>query len=142
MSGIHMALLGAGDSVVIEFTGQSLIDIAVVPDSALVGYQINSNGRVYSIETSSFITNELEQWATPTSVANQYEVYATLLGGTLFPGSGIVDTWLSLGTTRDWYIEQISSGSKFTTLEFQVRKIGTTTVLGTWVVELEALRSA
>jgi hypothetical protein len=142
MSGIHMALLGAGDSVVIEFTGQSLLDIAVVPDSALIGYQINNNGRVYSIETSSFITNELEQWATPTSVANQYEVYATLLGGTLFPGGGIVDTWLSLGTTRDWYIEQATSGSKFTTLEFQVRKIGTTTVLGTWVVELEALRSA
>lgn len=142
MSGIHMALLGAGDSVVIEFNDYSIADIAVVPDTALAGYEINSNGRVYAVNGTSFITTELEQWATPTSVASQYEVYATLVSGTLSPGGGSVNTWLSLGTTRDWYIEQISSGSKFTTLSFEVRKTGTTTVLDTWTIDLDATRSA
>jgi hypothetical protein len=127
-------------AVVIEFTDQSIADIAVVPDSALAGYEINSDGRVYAINGTSFIATEIEQWATPTSVANQYEVYATLMSGTLTFGS--LNTWLSLGTTRDWYIEQVSSGSSFTTVSFQVRKIGTTTVLDTWTVDLDATRSA
>ena len=70
-------------AVTISFTDTGVGDIAVVPDSALAGYQINSNGRAYSIETQGFFTTEIEQWATPTSVANQYEVYATLVSGTL-----------------------------------------------------------
>jgi hypothetical protein len=139
MSGMQMMLLGAGDSVVIEFTDTGVGDIAVVPDSALAGYQINSNGRVYSIETQGFVTNEIEQWATPTSVANQYEVYATLLSGTLTFGD--LNIWRSLGTTRDWYIELASNGTTSATLSFDVRKIGTTTVLDTWTVDLEATRT-
>lgn len=129
-------------SVVIAFTSTGVDDVAVEPDSALAGYQINSNGRVYAVQTTSFITTEIEQWATPTSVANQYEVYATLVSGTLSPGGGDLNVWVSLGTTRDWYIEQILSGVKLTSLSFQVRKIGTTTVLDTWTVDLGAYRSA
>jgi hypothetical protein len=127
-------------AVVIAFEDQYISDIQVIPESALAGYQINSNGRAYSIETSSFITNELEQWVTPTSVANQYEVYATLLSGTLTFGD--INVWRSLGTTRDWYIEQLVSGTKTTILSFDVRKIGTTTVLDTWQVTLEAMLSS
>jgi hypothetical protein len=129
-------------SVVIAFEDQSISDTQVIPDSALAGYQINSNGRVYSIETSSFITYELEQWATPTSVANQYEVYATVLSGALQLTFGDVNTWLSLGTTRDWYTERPTSGVNVVILSFDVRKIGTTTVLDTWQVTLEAALSA
>ena len=126
-------------AVVIEFTDTGVGDIAVVPDSALAGYQINSNGRVYSIETSSFITNEIEQWATPTSVANQYEVIANLVAGTLT--FGVLNLWQSLGTTREWYIEQPLNGITMSSLSFQVRKIGTTTVLDTWTVDLETTRT-
>jgi hypothetical protein len=129
-------------AVVIAFEDQSISDIQVIPDSALAGYQINSNGRAYSIESSSFITNELEQWATPTSVANQYEVYATVLSGALQLTFGDVNTWLSLGTTRDWYTERLTSGVNVVILSFDVRKIGTTTVLDTWQVTLEAALSA
>lgn len=129
-------------SVVINFTSTGVDDVAVEPDSALAGYEINANGRVYAVNGASFITTEIEQWATPTSVASQYEVIATLVSGTLSPGGGELNIWRSLGSTRDWYIEQILSGVKLTTLSFQVRKIGTTTVLDTWTVDLGAYRSA
>ena len=125
-------------SVVIEFSDTAVGDIAVVPDTAIAGYQINSNGRVYAIQ-SGFFTTEIEQWATPTSVANQYEVIADLVSGTLTFGS--LNVWQSLGTTREWYIEQPLNGITMSSLSFQVRKIGTTTVLDTWTVDLETTRT-
>ena len=138
MSGIHMALLGAGGGALIEFSDTGVGDIAVVPDTAIAGYQINSNGRVYAIQTG-FFTTEIEQWATPTSVANQYEVIADLVSGTLTFGE--LNVWRSLGTTREWYIEQPFNGITMSSLSFQVRKIGTTTVLDTWTVDLETTRT-
>ena len=139
MSGIHMALLGAGGGALIEFSDTGVGDIAVQPDSALAGYQIDANGLVYALQTASFITTEIEQWATPTSVANQYEVTADLVSGTLTFGN--LNVWQSLGTTRAWYIEQPFNGITMSSLSFQVRKIGTTTVLDTWTVDLETTRT-
>lgn len=125
-------------SVVIEFSDTGVGDIAVQPDIGIAGYQINSNGRVYAIQ-SGFVTTEIEQWATPTSVANQYEVIADLVSGTLTFGE--LNVWRSLGTTREWYIEQPFNGITMSSLSFQVRKIGTTTVLDTWTVDLETTRT-
>jgi hypothetical protein len=125
-------------SVVIAFSDTGVGDIAVVPDTGIAGYQINSNGRVYVIQ-SGFVTTEIEQWATPTSVANQYEVIANLVSGTLT--FGVLNLWQSLGTTREWYIEQPLNGTTTSSLSFQVRKIGTTTVLDTWTVDLETIRT-
>jgi hypothetical protein len=125
-------------SVVIEFSDTGVGDIAVQPDIGIAGYQINSNGRVYAIQTG-FVTTEIEQWATPTSVANQYEVIADLVSGTLTFGN--LNVWQSLGTTREWYIEQPFNGITMSSLSFQVRKIGTTTILDTWTVDLETTRT-
>jgi hypothetical protein len=125
-------------SVVIEFSDTGVGDIAVQPDIGIAGYQINSNGRVYAIQ-SGFVTTEIEQWATPTSVANQYEVIADLVSGTLTFGE--LNVWRSLGTTREWYIEQPFNGITMSSLSFQVRKIGTTTILDTWTVDLETTRT-
>ena len=125
-------------SVVIEFSDTGVGDIAVQPDIGIAGYQINSNGRVYAIQTG-FVTTEIEQWATPTSVANQYEVIADLVSGTLTFGN--LNVWQSLGTTRQWYIEQPFNGITMSSLSFQVRKIGTTTILDTWTVDLETTRT-
>lgn len=127
-------------AVTIEFTPTSVDDIAVEPDSALAGYQINSNGRDYAVNGTSLITTEIEQWITPTSAASQYEVYPTVTFGTLT--FGFINAWLVLNTSYTWYVEQVSSGVKTASMSFQVRKTGTVTVLDTWTVDLTATRSA
>lgn len=127
-------------NVVIEFTPTAVDDIAVEPDSALAGYQINSNGRDYAVNGTSLVTTEIEQWITPTSAASQYEVYPTVTSGTLT--FGFINAWLVLNTSYTWYVEQVSSGVKTASMSFQVRKTGTATVLDTWTVDLTATRSA
>lgn len=127
-------------AVTIEFTSTGVDDIAVEPDSALAGYQINSNGRDYAVNGTSLITTEIEQWITPTSAASQYEVYPTVTSGTLT--FGFINAWLVLNTSYTWYVEQVSSGVKTASMSFQVRKTGTATVLDTWTVDLTATRSA
>jgi hypothetical protein len=127
-------------AVTIAFTSTGVDDIAVEPDSALAGYQINSNGRVYAVNGTSLITTEIEQWVTPTSAASQYEVYPTVTSGTLT--FGFINAWLVLNTSYTWYVEQVSSGVKTASMSFDVRKTGTATVLDTWTLDLTATRSA
>jgi len=80
----------------------------------------------------------LEQWCTPTSQASNYEALVTVTSGTLSGGSG-TGTWLALSTTRNWYVEEFTpGGSNFCTFTVQIRKIGTTTVLDTATIDLEA----
>lgn len=127
-------------AVAIDFTSTGVDDVAVEPDSALAGYEINLNGRVYALQGTSFISTEIEQWVTPTSAASQYEVYPTVTSGTLT--FGFINAWLTLNTTYNWYVEQVSSGVKTASMSFQVRKTGTATILDTWTVDLTATRSA
>lgn len=105
-------------------------DFQFYPNSAYVQYSILDNGYVTSTGNSS------QQWAFPTSAASNFEVYATLASGSVT--SGTFNTWLSLGTSRDWTCLQTSVGTESAQISLQVRKIGTTTVLDTWTVDLDA----
>jgi hypothetical protein len=123
-------------NAIIAFDSYTLSDFQLDPNDAICYYRINSNGNVYG--TSVGIPFDLlEQWATPTSIASQYEVYATLNTGSL--SGGTTGSWLSLGTTQDWWVERTSIGSKVANMTMEVRKIGTSTVLDTWTIEIEAL---
>ena len=122
-------------TVVVTFNDFSLSAYELSPNDATCWYRINSNGNVYG--TNGGVPFDLlEQWVTPTSFASDYEVYATLVSGSLTGGT--TGAWLSLGTTREWYVEETGSGTSLATLSFDVRKIGTTTVLDTWTINLEA----
>jgi hypothetical protein len=123
-------------AVIVTFNDFSLNAYELSPNDATCYYRINSNGNVYGTNFGTPF-DLLEQWVTPTSFASDYEVYATLVSGSLT--SGTTGAWLSLGTTRDWYVEETANfGTETATLSFDVRKIGTTTVLDTWTVTIEA----
>ena len=123
-------------AVIVTFNDFSLSDFEIAPDDAICWYRINSNGNVYGTNLGTPF-DLLEQWVTPTSFASDYEVYATLVSGSLTGGT--TGAWLSLGTTRDWYVQETANfGTETATLSFDVRKIGTTTVLDTWTVTIEA----
>jgi hypothetical protein len=124
-------------NAIIAFESYNLSAFELDPNDATCYYQINSNGSVYgTVGGTPF--DLLEQWVTPTSQASNYEVFATLNSGTL--SGGTTGSWLSLGTTRDWYVTQTSVGSKVAELSIQIRRIGTTSpVYGPVTINLEAL---
>jgi hypothetical protein len=123
-------------AVVVTFNDFSLSAYEISPNDATCYYRIGDDGNVYGT-TFSAPFDFLEQWVTPTSFASDYEVYATLVSGSLTGGT--TGAWLSLGTTRDWYVQETANfGTEAATLSFDVRKIGTTTVLDTWTINIEA----
>jgi hypothetical protein len=123
-------------NVVVSFESYGLVDLAFSPNDAYCYYQINSNGNVYGT-TLGVPFDLLEQWISPTSAASGYEVYATLSSGTLTYGT--LNTWLPMTASQEWYVAETGNvGSTIASLAFQVRKTGTTTVLDTWTVDLEA----
>jgi hypothetical protein len=129
-------------SVVVEFFSRFISGTAF--SSAEAGYQIVgttggglSAGNDYEFVNFNFPTNP-NQWITPTSQAANYEVYATFNGGDTLSG-GTLNTWVAVSTNPAWYLNASGSNVYRTTyLGFQVRRIGTSTVLSFWDVELYA----
>jgi hypothetical protein len=124
-------------NIVIDFTDQSIVGIQF--GSAQAGYWIfgagGNIGKAYEFVNFGPQTL-LEQWITPTTTAGNYEVYVTASGSTPF---GTLNSWVALSGNPSWYLDVSGSGnSYFCTLSFQVRKIGTATVLDTWTVTLDA----
>lgn len=135
MSGIQMALLGSGGPRV-NFTNQS---VAAVNSGApaIASYRISSDGFDYEGQNGSFTA--LTNWVVPASDGGNYEVFATLTSGAIT--NGTVNNWLATSTTRTWTCTALSSGfTAFAALSFQVRAVGSATVLDTWTVNLEAER--
>lgn len=122
-------------NVVVDFTDLSLAVLAFSPNDAFCGYQIRTDGYVYATDPGPSYA-QIEQWISPTSAATGYEVYATLTSGSLTGGT--VNTWLPVTFILEWYVQETSLGVEAATLSFQVRKTGTSTVLDTWTVSLEA----
>ena len=108
--------------------------------AAEAGYQIQSNGYDYKNQNDVYTQNI--QWVTPTSVASDYEVYATIISGSLSIGSAATGSWVAVSTNPEWVRLRPTIGLSTAILSIDVRKIGTTTVLDTWSVTLNAQRNS
>jgi len=134
MSGVGMMLLGSGSPGAVITIATQYIDDTNTP-SANAAYYLYSTGVAYSVTSSGPAVN-LGNWVTPTSAAANYEVYATLVSGTL--SSGTTGSWLPLSTTRSWSRSRGTSGFTYAQITVDIRLIGTTTVLGTASIGLSA----
>lgn len=139
MSGIHMALLGTGASGttpdVVNFSDQSIYSGTSSPATA--GYRVNSDG--FDYENVQNVYSVLTQWVTPASAGGNYEVFATVTSGSLTTGT--TGSWLATSTNPTWTRSNGSVGTtQAVTMTMQVRATGTTTVLDTWTVYIEAER--
>jgi hypothetical protein len=135
MTGIMTAFLG-GVRPVVNFVNQSISGVNPVGvGPATAGYQIKTDGFDYKTENST--TTVLTQWITPILGTSDYEVYATPTGTT---PSGTVNSWVSISTNPSWSLVAGGPSSSYKTcsLAMQVRVIGSTTVIDTWTVGLEA----
>jgi hypothetical protein len=114
----------------------AVVTAAGVPAQS-AGYRIDVNGFVYQVVNG--VDTSLGQWVTPTSAGGNYEVYATLVSGTL--SSGTTGSWVATSGTPLWTRVAVISGTINTVeLGMDVRATGTGTVLDSWSVTLEAER--
>ena len=137
MSGIQMALLGAGGGALITISDQSISDTDFV--AAYAYYFLTAGGQVeQSVQVGGINPTNLEQWCTPTSAVNSYEARVTVTSGALSGGSG-AGTWLALSSTRNWFVQQTTSGLiSQCVFTVEIRAIGTTLVLDSASITLYA----
>lgn len=114
----------------------AVVTAAGVPAQS-AGYRINTNGFVYQVVNG--VDTSLGQWVTPSSAGGNYEVFATLVSGTL--SSGTTGSWVATSGTPLWTrVAAISGTINTVELVMDVRATGTGTILDTWSVTLEAER--
>lgn len=140
MSGVGMMLLGSGPLVpfitVANYTVYDQTNAA--PASAT--YELNLVGGIFET-TNTGGRVALGPWVTPSTVAvaANYEVFATLVGGTL--STGTTGSWLALSTTRTWSRTRSVSGVSEGQIWIDIRLVGTTTVLDSAIITLTAERT-
>lgn len=123
-------------SVVLDFTNEYIF-ASRTGAAATASYRINNDGFVYYGANGTFTSQY--QWITPTSAANDYEVYATLTSGGGFT-AGTFGAWVAVSGDPTWTMTQAVIGTNISDVTYQVRKVGTTTVLDTWTAQFEAER--
>ena len=145
MSGAVLSLMGAaagggGSSTTITVASQNIQGYTVSPTVASATYRLNADGNVYQKINSGAYTlvTSGPNWCVPASQASNYECYASLIASFGAVGGSARDTWLSLGTTREWLVQQSTVGYKFATLSIGIRRIGTTTILSANLIDIYA----
>lgn len=104
---------------------------------ATAGYKLDSAG--LALENINGTSTSFESWCSHASVTGNYEVLATLSSGTS-PSGSAVGSWLSLSSTREWYLTNATTTAKTCTLSIQIRGPGGVT-LDTATISLSAVRT-
>jgi len=146
-SGTYGAVPSSGTISIRNFYGTSNVVISITDQnifgfdapSAYAYYFLTAGGQVeQSTDPGGINPTNLEQWCTPTSAASNYEARVTVTSGALTGGSG-AGTWLALSSTRNWYVsESVSGSTNICDFLVEIRRTGTTTVLDSANITLEA----
>jgi hypothetical protein len=110
----------------------------VFSGTATAGIRLTNAGAVDTRQGAAYFNQG--DWVTPTSAAgNAFEArVSNISGGSLT--SGTVNTWLGLGTTREWFVSRSTAGSTIIDFTLEIRQASTGTVLASSFVTLEASR--
>lgn len=121
-------------NVVISLSNHSIFDFTGGGRAATTGYRLTSGGQAEGLTNTTW--SNFEQWCTPTSAASNYEVLATVTIGSL--SSGTAGSWLPLSSTQTWTRTASIGTNEVCEFTVQIRKVGTTTVLASATITLEA----
>jgi hypothetical protein len=121
-------------NAVISFTDDNVSAVGNTSQSA--GYRIDTDGFVYQVVNGA--STALYQWASPSTIGGNYEVFATVTAGTL--SFGTAGSWVATSGSPLWVRTRPTVGTSIVDLSMQVRAVGSGTVLDTWAVTLEAER--
>lgn len=119
---------------VISISDQTFSDYTFC-SAAQAYYTLKSNGVAYKGEGPT--ETSLGNWVTPTGSASNYEVYATLSSGSLTTGT--TGSWLALSSNRLWSVEASGNNGQSAVIVVEIRRIGTTTVLDSATISMEAV---
>lgn len=114
MSGIKMLLMTAGGKrVQLPAAGIARSSIKIPPTDAAAGFRLHSDGTIDATPDNSTTLNyseDLGPWLL-SGAASDYEARISPGSPDAFSGQ-VENTWLGLGTTRDWYAQITGTGTQ------------------------------
>ena len=131
MAGALAMLMGLAARVTLATT-YNPSDSVTTPATATAGFRLTSAG---DIETAGGTYADGGDWLLPKSGMALYEVKATLNSGALTTGT--TGSWLALSSTRTWTVST-ALGAAQAVLTIEIRRIGSSLVLATITVTLDA----
>jgi hypothetical protein len=142
-----LAGIASGTISMNDLRGKSAETISI-SDHSITGFGLSSAGAWYRLlsngqaqaatDFNGAATYFLENWVTPTSAAANYEVFVTVVSGSLAFTSSTTGSWIGLNINRSWFIQRTGNGYTSAQITVQIRRVGTSTVLDTATIYLEA----
>jgi hypothetical protein len=135
MTALMQGLVSAGLPK-IQLSNQNVSALSADPTDATAAFSLENDGDVSKTENG--VVTDLGDWMVPKvpGFISFYECMATLNSGSL--SGGTTGSWLGLGTTRSWTRSQTSVGASSANITVDIRRVGTTQILATCVVLLDA----
>jgi hypothetical protein len=134
MSGVVMAAMGVASGNRVVLSNRTVSSNRSTPTHANARYALLASGDVQIVNNAG--TQDVDDWIIPKAGMSTYECRMDVNSGSLTLGT--TGAWLSLGTDRQW--GNTTTGVQ--TLGFngtlQIRKIGTTTVLASATIIINA----
>lgn len=124
-------------STTIYLANASIGDIQFDPSPATAQFWLKSDGVAYRYDNTLFEA-ALYNWCVPSSAVGDYEARATLLSGSVSGGSSLMDTWLSLGTDRNWRADRAVIGGAYASILVEIRQVSSGTTVASATIDLEA----
>lgn len=125
------AVAGGGASLYLE-NAVYKDDLTTGPATAT--FQLTSGGAAAG--APAFSGDDSYNWLTG-GTPGDYEVRITMTVGTVSSGPA-AGSWWNLGTTRTWVATRTVNGSKVCEFLAEIRAVGTTTILASATIGLEA----
>lgn len=95
-------------------------------------YAINNTGYLLiDQDYSGYVQGA--QWAFPTTVGSNYQVYAELISGEI---TGTFNQWLNTSASPYWALSTNVIGNLQSGISLQIREVGSSTILDTWTLDL------
>lgn len=105
------------------------------PTTASCTFQLESDGDIGRVQGAT--PSDQGDWLSPKLGMGDYEARATITSGTLT--SGTAGSWLNLGTTRSWNVQQSGVGEKACTFTLEIRRASDGEVLDSAPVTIQAI---
>jgi len=121
-------------SVNITLSNEIITHAVLDPSDAFALYRLKNDG---NIEEQSGSTTDIGNWMEPlgADAESNYEARFTVNSGS---PSGTFNSWLNLGTSRLISLSRNTIGQNSAQISVQIRRTGTTTVLDSAIITLNA----
>jgi hypothetical protein len=104
-------------------------------------YVLDSTALILASDGTEFGLANLGNWISPASGMNLYSAFASTVSGTPINGGAALNTWLNLGTSRQWMLYRGTNGTSTGVMQIQIRRDSDSAIMKTVQITLTVVNT-